>query len=532
MLFQTLDLVIVSIYVVGIIVYVFFTAEKSKNVSQYFLANRSMPWYIIGPALFMTDVSSMAVIGLVQEGHDAGLAVSNFVLSACVVLLLLAWFFAPFYLKTGVLTLPKYLEKRYNRQCKMYLSVISILAYVLTKVSVILLAGGLIISAAMGWDLYTSCLMLVLITGMYTLGAGSKGIIKAQSIQFVVFLIGSIVLLWYAWQGIGGLEGVQTRIPQSHFNIFKPITDSSFPWPGMVVGALILGIWYWTTDQYIVQIVLSSKNTEHARSGAIWAAWLRLLPIVLLVFPGMIAKGLYPDIPSSEAYVTMLRELIPPGVKAVVVLGLLSALMSSLSSCFNATATLFTLDIYNTLYPKANDFVLLNIGRIATFVMVIFGIIWVPFINAISNDIYRYVQGVQAYIAPPVCVVFMVGILWPRANDKAAIRVLMGGFGLGALKFLADILFYTFDCSWYAVALVAQWHSLYFAIALFFLSIVCMVVISYVYEKPSKHKIIGYTLQYANPGSSLHQRPRWHLLNVLATVGLILALLVYWLLFG
>lgn len=532
MLFGALDLVILATYIVVVLGLVFYFSGSTKNVTQYFLADRSVPWYIIGAALFSTDVSSMAVIGLASAGHASGLAVSNFVLSACVVLILLGWVFAPFYHKTGIMTMPEFLEKRFNKYCRLFLSIISILAYVLTKVSVILLAGGIILMLVMGWDLYTSCLTIVLVTGLYTLIGGSKGIIRAQLIQFIFLIIGSSILLYVSWNAIGGLEGIQSKVPTDYFSIFKPYTDAEFPWPGMVFGALILGIWYWTTDQYIVQITLSAKDVNHARTGTIWAAWLRILPMILLVLPGIIAKGLYPDIPSSEAYVTLVKTLLSPGLRAIVVISLLSALMSSLSSCFNATATLFTLDIYSKLYPKSNDFILVNIGRIATFVLVIMGIIWVPFINAISNDIYNYVQNVQAYIAPPICVVFLMGILWSRANDKAAFIVLITGFILGMLKFIADILCHTFYWKNSFISTLANIHSLHFAIFVFLLSCVLMIVISYAGKAPTEEKIKGYTLKYANESAVSETKSKWWMFNILGTVGMIALLITYWIIFG
>ena len=535
MIFNSTDAIILAGYLVLIFGVVIYFSRKTTNITQFFLADRSIPWFAIGAALFATDISS-AHVGLAGAGYSSGLAVSNFVLSACVVLVLLGWFFTPFYLKTGVFTMPEFLEKRYNEKCRWYLSIVSITAYILTKVSVTLLAGGLVLRHVMGWDIYTSALALVLTAGLYTLMGGSRGVIMAQVVQAFFLIVGSALLVYYGLDEVGGFDGLKAKVPEGYFKIFKPMDDPEFPWTGMVFGALILGIWYWTTDQYIVQITLSAKNIDHARSGTLFAAYLRLLPILLLVVPGIIAKVLYPDIPSSSAYVTMVTTLLPSGVRAIVLISLLAALITSLSSAINATSTLFTLDIYNKLYPNANDFVLVNIGRIATFVVVLFGIIWVPFIYALSSDIYFYIQSIQSYIAPPICVVFLVGILWTRANGTAAISVLIIGLVLGMVKFITDILYRSFEVRGGFVSFLGEINFLHFAIFLFLISILLMIIISKVTAAPAKEKLKGFTLKYANDivkeEEYKKESGRYIKLNLIATALLILILSVYWFIFG
>ena len=536
MVFNLIDGVILAIYLIVIFGIVIYYSRKTTNITQYFLADRSIPWFAIGAALFATDVSSEHLIGLAGEGFSSGLAVSNFVLSACVVLVLLGWLFTPFYLKTGVFTMPEFLEKRYNEHCRWYLSTVSITAYVLTKVSVTLLAGGLILKHVLGWDIYTSALVLVLTTGLYTMLGGSRGIIMVQFLQAVFLILGAALLVYYGMEEVGGIAGLKAKVPADYFKIFKPMDDPIFPWTGMVFGALILGIWYWTTDQYIVQITLSAKNIDHARSGTLFAAYLRLLPMLLLVVPGIIAKALYPDIPASSAYVTMVTSLLPAGIRAIVLISVLAALMTSLSSAFNATSTLFTLDIYNKLYPKANDFVLVNIGRIATFVVVIFGIIWVPFVYALSGDIYFYIQSVQSYIAPPICVVFLLGILWARANGVAAISVLSIGFCLGLIKFVSDILYRSFHVRGGFISFLGEINFLHFAIFLFVVSMILMIIISLATKAPGKDKLKGFTLKYANEivkdEAYKQETGKYKKLDMIATAVLLLILSVYWFIFG
>jgi len=536
MIFNTTDLVLLAVYLILVFAVAIYYSRKTTNITQYFIADRSIPWFAIGAALFATDISSEHLLGLAGAGFSSGLAVSNFVLSACVVLVLLGWLFTPFYLKTGVFTMPEFLEKRFNAKCRLYLSSVSITAYILTKISVTLLAGSLVLKHVMGWDVYTSSLILVLTAGLYTMLGGSRGIIMAQIVQAFFLIVGSALLVYYGMDEVGGIAGIKAKVPADYFEIFKPMSHPEFPWTGMVFGALILGIWYWTTDQYIVQITLSAKNIDHARSGTLFAAYLRLLPILLLVFPGIIAKALYPDIHASDAYVTMIENLLPSGIRAIVIMSLLAALMTSLSSAINATSTLFTLDIYNKLYPHANDFVLVNIGRIATFVVIIFGIIWVPFVYALSGDIYFYIQSVQSYIAPPICVVFLVGIIWARANGTAAISVLTVGFILGAFKFVIDILYRSFGLRGGIISYIGEINFLHFAIYLFIVSTVLMIVVSLYTKAPGKDKIKGFTLKYANEivkdEAYKMESGKYRKFNLIATGGLVLILSVYWFIFG
>jgi SSS family solute:Na+ symporter len=535
MIFNVPDVIILIVYLIIIFGVVIYYSRKTTNITQFFLADRSIPWFVIGTALFTTDISS-AHVGLAGAGYSSGLAVSNFVLSACVVLVVLGWLFTPFYLKTGIFTMPEFLERRYNEKCRLYLSTISIMAYILTKVSVTLLAGGIVLTHLMGWDLYTAALVLVLTAGLYTMLGGSRGIIMVQYVQAFFLIAGALILVYYGMEEVGGVQKLKESVPPDYFKIFKPIDHPEFPWPGMVFGTLILGIWYWTTDQYITQITLSAKNIDHARSGTLLAGYLRLLPILLLVVPGIIAKALYPDIASESAYYTMITDLLPDGIRALVVVSLLAALITSLSSSFNATSTLFTIDIYNKLYPNANDFVLVNIGRIATFVVVIFGIIWVPFIDALSDDIYIYIQSVQSYIAPPICVVFLMGIFWTRANGQAAVWVLFTGFVLGAVKFTFDILYRSFGIRNTLVSYWGEINFLHFAIFLFLLSMFLMVVISLCTAPPAYEKLKGFTMKYANDvvrdQAYQQEHGRYRKINLIATVVLLVILSCYWLAFG
>ncbi|MCU0431355.1 MAG: sodium:solute symporter [Cytophagaceae bacterium] len=521
--FQAIDILIVGIYILMVFGIGFYFSSKQQNVTDFFLAGRNLPWYVIGAAAFTTNISSEHYIGLAGSGYDQGFAVGNFELSACFLLILLAWIFAPHYLKTGIFTTPEFLEKRFNAACRWYFSVISILAYIVTKISVTLLAGGILMMQVMGWDLYTSCLLLVLATGIYTIAGGTQGIARAQLFQLLVMVAGGITLCYFGLQQAGSLSMVMDAIPEGHAQLFRPASHPEFPWPGMVFGTLVIGFWYWNTDQYIVQRALTAKDTQEVRRGILMTGFLKLLPLFILVFPGMIAKALYPEIHSSEVFSTLLFNTVPSGFKGLVVAALLAALMSSLASCFNTSSTLFTLDIYKKLYPNANEFVLVNVGRIATIVVIIFGIIWVPFISSISDHLFVYLQSTQAYLAPPIVVVFISGMFWSRATGKAAFRVLVIGALLGIVKFITEVTLS--DGSENVLSWLAHLNFLYYSLAVFFVCAVLMVVFSLRDTAPDPASIQPYLFQFKSLAHA--QDHRW-ISDLIGTVVLLFIVFSIW----
>ncbi|HEY6906449.1 MAG TPA: sodium/solute symporter, partial [Ignavibacteriaceae bacterium] len=283
------DLVIIAGYILLVLVIGLYFRNKNKNSEEYFLAGRNVGWVAIGASLFATNISSEHFLGLAGTGAQSGLAVGHFEWLACLIVLLLGWVFTPFYLKSGVFTMPEFLEKRYNSTSRYYLSIVSIIAYVLTKISIALYAGGILLNAVMGWDMYTSAVIIVLITGLYTVIGGLSAVIYTDLVQTVILIGGSLTLTILGLNQAGGWENLTAGTPASYWHMFKPMTDPDFPWTGIVFGAPILGIWYWCTDQYIVQRVLSAKNLSNAQSGAIFAGFLKILPVFILILPGVIA---------------------------------------------------------------------------------------------------------------------------------------------------------------------------------------------------------------------------------------------------
>ncbi len=529
------DLVIIALYFLVIFAIGFYFSRKEKTTTDYFLAGRHVGWFAIGASLFASNISSEHFIGLAGSGAATGMAVGHFEWLASLILLILGWVFVPFYLRSRVFTMPEFLERRYGSASRWYLTTVSILAYVLTKISVTLFAGGLLLKQVLGWDMYTSAIVLVIATGIYTIAGGLGAVIYTELIQTFVLIGGAVVLTLLGLHEVGGFAGLKQAVPPDFFHMFKPMSDPDFPWTGIVFGAPILGIWYWCTDQFIVQRVLSAKNIDHARSGTIFAGFLKILPVFILVFPGIIARALYPDIAGDQAYPALVTRLLPVGLKGIVVASLLAALMSSLASCFNSSSTLFTIDVYKKLKPDASERHLVYVGRLATTVLVVLGILWVPFIKYISSQLYIYLQSVQAYISPPIAAVFLFGVFWPRANSKGAIASLLTGLFFGALRLIVELIHKQNPIEWAPLRWFAEVNFLHFAVLLFLVCTGVLFVVSLLTEKPAREKVTGLTFRYAgDPGADreyLQEKPWWHRLNVIMSLLLILTMLLLWWIF-
>jgi solute:Na+ symporter, SSS family len=492
---STLDYVIVAIYfaiVFGIGAYFFRRAKTSKS---YFLADKSVGWFAIGASLFATNISSEHFIGLAGSGASSGLAVGHFEWLAVFMCMTLAWVFVPFYLRSNVYTMPEFLERRYGPACRWYLTTVSVLAYIFTKISVSLYAGALVLRQTVGWDFYTSAAVMVVATGIYTIFGGLAAVIYTELLQAIVLLGGAIALTAIGLEQAGGFEGLRAALPADFFHMMKPMSDPNFPWTGIFIGAPILGIWYWCTDQVIVQRVLGAKSEEDARGGAILCGALKILPVFVLVLPGLIARALYPDIKGDEAYPTLVVRLLPPGLIGVMVAALLAALMSSLSATFNSASTLVTFDIYKKLNPAASEARLVAVGRLFTLFMVALGILWVPFIRHLSAEVYIYLQSVQAYVSPPIAAAFLFGVFWPRANRYGAITALGAGAVLGAARFILEL---NRDSALAQSGLIAPFvtmNFLHFAVFLFVVSSVLLVVVSLASEVPDRLRLRGLTFK-------------------------------------
>ena len=464
-------------------------SRRQKTASDYFLAGRNSRWYAIGSSVFAANISSEHLIGLAGSGAAAGLAVGAYEWMAVFCIFALIWFFLPRYLKSKVFTMPEFLERRFNSACRWYLTTLSILAYIFTKISVALFAGAIIMKFVLGWDYMFSALVLVVFTGLYTIAGGLSAVIFADMVQTAILIIGSVILTLIGINRAGGLHEIHASLPPDFFDMLRPASDPHYPWPGIIFGIFILGIWYWATDQYIVQKALSARNLDHARAGGNLTALLKILPVFLFVFPGLIARVLWPEQVASEpdmAYPMLLTNLLPPGVSGLVIAALMAALISSLSAVFNSTSSIFTMDIFRKFRPDAPDRTLVRAGRIFTVVIVVIGLLWIPLIRHLSNQIYQYLQSVQAYISAPVTAVFLVGILWKRTTGKAAFITLLTGGILGALRFVLDIV--TKNHALPGLEFYTGIPFLNFCVFLFILCVILLISISMITENPSFKK--------------------------------------------
>jgi SSS family solute:Na+ symporter len=497
-----LDVAIIAIYFVIIFGIGFYFAKKGRNSEEYFLAGRSIGWFAIGASLFVSNISTEHFIGLAGSGASSGLAAGNFEWLACLMLLLLGWVFVPFYLRSNVFTMPEFLERRFNRNCANYLATISVIAYIFTKISVHLYAAAIVLQRVVRWDQWTVAIVLLVATGIYTIAGGLAAVIYTDLVQTIILLLGALALTLIGLDKVGGFAGLRAVIPDSYFHMFRPATDNEFPWTGIVFGAPILGIWYWCTDQVIVQRVLSARDEGHAKAGTIFAGFLKVLPVFLLVVPGLIAFALYPQLFTTVngqvtngniAFPSLIVNLLPTGVVGLMIAALLAALMGAMSSVFNSASTMVTLDFYKKIRPAASETQLVLFGRIATGGMVLLGLLWVPFIDRLSTQLWIYLQSVQAYISPPIAVCFIFGILWTRINGQGAISSLLVGFVLGTVRFIMEVLDKTQHYESPLMRRLVDTNFLHYAIFMFVVCTVVLIGVSFMFPAPDRRKLAGLT---------------------------------------
>mgnify|MGYP001364055301 FL=1 len=503
---EGLDWVVLGIYfalLIGVAWWV--VSQKNKNTEDYFLAGRNAGWFVIGASIFASNIGSEHVVGLAGTGFASGAPMAHYELHAWIVLLL-GWLFLPFYIRSGAFTMPEFLEKRFDSRSRWFLSVFSLFAYVLTKVSVTIYAGGIVVSELLAIPFWYGAIGIVLFTGAYTIVGGMKAVIYTETLQTVVLILGSVIITYLGLQEVGGwseLKDTVTQVSPDHFNMWRPMSDPDFPWHGLLFGGSIVGIWYWCTDQYIVQRTLAANNIKIGRRGAIFGAYLKLLPILIFLVPGIIAFALTIQNPeiyfvdkADRAFPMLVKTLLPLGLKGLVAGGLMAALMSSLASVFNSCSTIFTIDIYKKLRPKKSENELINIGKIATGIIVVLGIIWIPIMEKIGGGVmYQYLQNVQSYIAPPVTAVFLLGILWKRVNSTAAITTLFFGLILLVLRLGTEIYFQPEIASGLIVPgflfAFAKVNFSVMAIYMFFFSVILCVSVSLMTAEPNYETIKG-----------------------------------------
>ena len=484
--------------------------KKETSTKDYFLGGKNLGWFVIGASLFASNIGSEHLIGLAGDGSTDGVVVAQFEILASLILLLLGWVFVPFYLKSNVFTMPEFLEKRYSPQARTYLSWVSIIAYVITKISVTIFAGGIVFETLMGVPFWTGAIVIVVATGLYTILGGLRAVVYTDMLQMFILLGGAIAVTFFGLQEIGGWTELTQAVADldmqtggDHFNMWKSLNDDRYPWTGILFGAPILGVWYWCTDQFIVQRVLAAKDVSNARKGTIFGGLLKLLPLFIFVIPGIVAWVLMQrdviDIPSTNYTLpSLIQLLLPVGLRGLVVAGLLAALMSSLSSVFNSCSTLFTVDIYKKWKPESSEKKLVTVGQVATGVMVIMGMLWIPLMERVSGQLFNYIQSVQAYISPPIAAVFLLGIFSRRLNAQGAMASLYTGLFLGMTRLFAQIMYGESPESFFYT--YANYNFLHYAIWLFIICSAVLVGVSLLTKRPDLEKIRSITYERKGKG--------------------------------
>src|SRR3989449_1872994 len=541
-----IDIAIIVAYFLLIFCIGFYFARRGRTSTDYFLASRNVGWFAIGASLFVSNISTEHFIGLSGSGASTGLAVGHFEWWACLILLILGWVFVPFYLRSNVFTMPEFLERRFSRSCAVYLASISIIAYIFTKISVQLYAASVVLERVAGWPLWKTAIVLVIATGVYTIAGGLAAVIYTDMVQTMILITGAVILTIIGLHRVGGFEALRAAVPPDYFHMIKPPSDAAFPWTGIFFGAPILGIWYWCTDQVIVQRVLSARDEGHAKAGTIFAGFLKILPVFMLVLPGIIAFALFRDQLKTPdfAYPTLVLNLLPVGLVGLVMAALLAAVMGAMSSVFNSASTLVTLDFYKKLRPQASEKQLVNFGRIATGIMVLLGLLWVPFIGYISNQLYIYLQSVQAYISPPISACFILGILWPRLNGSGAIASFFQGFSLAAPRSLLDLPNRASASTIYFPAAPCLFilNFLHYAIFMFIVCAVVLVGVSLMTPAPDRRKLAGLTFATVDEKMDtipLHgiarkpakETPTERMLNIVFSLALLATVVGLWIYF-
>jgi SSS family solute:Na+ symporter len=525
-LLATLDWSIIAVYFVlvfGVAIWAGMRERASKGTSaDYFLAGRDAGWFLIGGSLFASNIGSEHLVGLAGTGAASGVAVGQFEILASLILLLLGWVFVPFYLSSGVFTMPEFLERRYSEGARWYLAIISIVGYVLTKISVTIAAGGIVFEALMGIDFWTGALIVVVITGIYTIFGGLRAVLYTDLLQMFVLVGGAVAVTVLGLSALGGWEAMQTTVGPAFLDLWKPVTDPNFPWTGILFGAPILGVWYWCTDQFIVQRVLAAHDQDNARRGTVFAGYLKLLPLFIFVIPGVIAYALSQrgalqlDTP-DQALPTLIGVLLPVGLRGLVVAGLLAALMSSLSSVFNSTSTLVTWDVYKKLKPDASERRLVLVGQLTTAVLVVFGLAWIPFMKFISGP-------------PPIAAVFLIGIMWKRVNATGAMAALLSGFVLGMGRLVAELSKSRLDGLLYTYADI---NFLHFAVVLFVICTAILVVVSLLTAPPPSEKVAGLTFATVSRAEKKKTRSSpWYRQDLVLSVLLVACVAALWIYFS
>ncbi|MCR5471139.1 MAG: sodium:solute symporter [Prevotella sp.] len=546
-----LDWIVIGVFccaLIGIVLWV--VSQKNDNSADYFLGGKDATWIAIGASIFASNIGSEHLIGLAGAGASSGMAMAHWEIQGWMILIL-GWVFVPFYSRSMVYTMPEFLERRYNTQSRTILSVISLISYVLTKVAVTVYAGGLVFQQVFGieelWGIdffWIAAIGLVVITAIYTIFGGMKSVLYTSVLQTPILLLGSLIILVLGMKALGSWDQMLQLcdVKPSYegatgtmIHLMRSNSDPQYPWLGALIGSAVIGFWYWCTDQYIVQRVLSGKDEKEARRGTIFGAYLKLLPVFLFLIPGMIAFALHQKYigdggflplladgtPNADAaFPTLVAKILPAGVKGLVVCGILAALMSSLASLFNSSAMLFTIDFWKRLKPETSEKSLVRIGQTATVVIVILGILWIPIMRSVGNVLYNYLQDVQSVLAPGIAAAFLLGICWKRASAKGGMWGLLSGIIIGLTRLGAKVYYSNATDAadnWFK-AVFYDFNWLFFCGVMLIVCCLIVIIVSLITEAPDNQKIQGLVFGTSTPEQRAATRASWNHWDVIHTV--------------
>jgi SSS family solute:Na+ symporter len=554
--------------------------KKGKtSADDYFLAGRHLGWFVVGASIFASNIGSEHLVGLAGSGATDGVALAHYELHAWC-LLVLGWVMGPFYMRSKVFTMPEFLEKRFTPKARAVLSIISLIAYILTKIAVGIYAGGVVFRALLpevhflGMDTFwIGSILLIVLTGIYTILGGLRAVVYTETLQTFVKIIGAVMVTYFGLKALGGWDKLREICGSEMFNLWKPVVpegiegtwapvkeagrqawyfNDRYPWPGMLLCAPIIGLWYWCTDQYIVQRILGARDDKQARRGTIFAGFLKLTPVFLFIIPGMICfalakSGINPDIQNrlidangnvireqaQGAFALLVTHVLPVGVRGIVVAGLLAALMSALAGVFNASSSLFTMDFYSRFKPNASQEKLVRVGRIATVVMVIIGLLWIPVIQG-ARGLYDYLQGIQAYLAPPIFVVFFFGVFMKRLNGPGCLATLVTGFIMGLFRLIVDTPVKLGGAAYTEGSFLWVVNNIFFQYYSLLITVVCIlvfIIVSYATKQPDYARIGGLTYSTLTVEDRKAMRATWTTKDVVLSLLLIAAIIAIYLYF-
>ncbi|XP_072299499.1 sodium/myo-inositol cotransporter 2 [Eucyclogobius newberryi] len=530
----TLDIVVLVVYFLLVLGVGFWSMWRTKRstVDGYFLAGKSMTWWPVGASLFASNIGSGHFIGLAGSGAAAGIGAIAYEWNGMFMVLLLGWVFLPIYLASGVTTMPEYLQKRFGgRRTQLLIAVLYLFIYVFTKISVDMYAGALFIQLALQWNIYLAVVLLLSITSIYTVAGGLAAVIYTDAAQTVIMLAGALTLMGFSFAEVGGWNGLMegyadaipsVRVPNSTcglprddaFHLFRDPVTSDLPWPGVFIGMSIPSMWYWCSDQVIVQRSLAAKTLTHAKGGSLLAVYLKIIPFFAIMLPGMISRILYtddvacadPDLCeeicgnpvgcTDTAYARLVMELLPAGLRGLMMAVMIAALMSSLTSIFNSASTIFTMDMWRTFRSRASEWELMIVGRVFVLVLVGVSVLWIPVVQASQGgQLFIYIQSISTYLQPPVSIVFIMGCFWKRTNEKGAFWGLALGLLIGGIRMLLDFIYPQPQC--YEAddrpGVLKSVHYLYFSMLLSAITLIVVVGVSLVTEEPRPEQITRLT---------------------------------------